>query len=113
MRKFSFALAVVTACFIFVVACKKQPAASSPDQSAISAETLGKIAALGFSSQNVRQTDDGYLVEGDIELTNELLNGVNDQRLLRVAGTEQYRTTNLVTALPRVITIKVTNLGTA
>jgi len=110
MRKSTLALLVVAATYACAVSCKKQ---SSAGQSAISAETLNKIAALGFSNQDVHQTDDGYLVEGDIELTDELLNGVNAQQLLRIAGTEQYRTTNLVTALPRVIKIKVSNLGTA
>jgi Dual-action HEIGH metallo-peptidase len=79
----------------------------------ISAEVKAKITNLGFSAANVQKTDDGYLVEGDIELTDELLNSTPDQTLLRIAGDEQYRTTNLVTGLPRVIKIKVTGLGTA
>lgn len=108
------ALTVLAALVAGVVSCKKQSAASGADQQ-VSVETLAKIKALGFSDQNVRIADEGegYLVEGDIVLTDELLNGVNDQKLLRIANTEQYRTTNLVTGLPRTITIKVTNLGTA
>ncbi|MGG9964717.1 M57 family metalloprotease [Ferruginibacter sp. SUN106] len=79
----------------------------------VSAEVKAKITNLGFSSANVQKTDDGYLVEGDIELTDELLNSTPAQTLLRIAGDEQYRTTNLVTGLPRVIKVKVTGLGTA
>ena len=112
MRKTLLAAAVVTACVFCIVSCKKQSTASSPDQ-AISGQTLAQIKALGFSDQNVRKVEDGYLVEDDIVLSDELLNGVNDQKLLRIANTEQYRTTNLVTSLPRTITVKVTNLGTA
>jgi len=114
MRKTSISLAFLTAGIVCMVSCKKQSASVSADGT-ISTETLGKIKALGFSDQNVRMADEGegYLVEGDIVLTDDLLNGVNDQKLLRIANTEQYRTTNLVTGLPRTITVKVTNLGTA
>lgn len=113
MRKTFITLAVLTAGIVCVVSCKKQSAASSDQK--VSVETLAKIKALGFSDQNVRIADEGegYLVEGDIVLTDDLLNSVNDQKLLRIANTEQYRTTNLVTGLPRTITVKVTNLGTA
>jgi len=98
---------------LFAGACKKAATNSPQQQPDISSETLAKISALGFSTQNVHKTSAGYLVEDDIVLTDAVLNGVNDQKLLRIANTEQYRTTNLVTGLPRVITIKVTNLGTA
>ncbi|HTI90421.1 MAG TPA: M57 family metalloprotease [Puia sp.] len=104
-------------CLVFSAAiltnsCSKHSTNNS-DSNAISNETLSRISALGFSDQNVRKTDAGYLVEDDIVLTDELLNSVPDQKLVRVADAEQYRTTNLVRGLPRVITIKVTNLGTA
>jgi len=108
------AICLIAAAAVCVIACKKQSASTTTEQpAAISSETLAKISALGFSNQNVHKTDDGYLVEDDIVLTDELLNGVNDQQLLRIANTEQYRTTNLVSGLPRVIKIKVSNLGTA
>jgi hypothetical protein len=113
MRKHLIVPALAAALILFAISCKKQASSSTNDQQAVSAETLAKIKALGFSDQNVRKDEDGYLVEDDIVLTDELLNGVNDQQLLRIANTEQYRTTNLVRALPRVITIKVTGLGTA
>jgi hypothetical protein len=111
MRKQAIYLMVAAA--VFAVSCKKAANNAPALQSEISSETLAKISALGFSNKNVVKTDDGYLVEGDIELTDENLSGVNDQKLLRIANTEQYRTTNLVTALPRTIKIKVSNLGTA
>jgi hypothetical protein len=92
--------------------CKKTTN-QSEDPNAVSTETKAKITSLGFSAANVQKTDDGYLVEGDIELTDELLNSSPSQSLIRIAENEQYRTTNLVTALPRVIKISITGLGTA
>jgi len=110
MRKLVSCLVISAA--LFTNSCSKHSTNTS-DSNAISSETLSRISALGFSNQNVRKTDAGYLVEDDIVLTDELLNSVPDQKLVRVANSEQYRTTNLVTGLPRVITVKVTNLGTA
>jgi hypothetical protein len=92
--------------------CKKTSEETSPTDG-VSVETKAKISALGFSTANVHKTADGYLVEGDILLNDELLNSTPDQTLLRIAENEQYRTTNLVKNLPRVITIGVSGLGTA
>jgi PBP1b-binding outer membrane lipoprotein LpoB len=39
----------------------------------ISDETLSQIAALGFSTKDVQKIDEGYLVEGDIILTDQKL----------------------------------------
>jgi hypothetical protein len=77
----------------------------------VSEAALSEISKLGFSIQNVKRVDDGYLVEGDIVLNfNDLKRGVN-KTTLRIAENEQYRTTNLVAA-PRVIRISVaSNLG--
>lgn len=69
---------------------------------------LDKIYQLGFGTSNVQRVEDGYLVEGDILLTPEMLNSSPDQKLLRIAEVEQYRTTNLVNAgTGRVITVSV------
>jgi hypothetical protein len=110
MRKSTFFLFLGFA--LFVISCNKHTR-NTAVQPGISDETLAKISALGFSNQNVHKTDAGYLVEDDIVLTDELLNSVPEQQLLRIANTEQYRTTNLVTRLPRTVTVKVSNLGTA
>jgi hypothetical protein len=76
-------------------------------------ETLAQISALGFSNRNVQRLDDGYLVEGDIVLHDYDLKGGHHSKALRIANSEQYRTTNLVTA-PRTIRVSVaSNLGTA
>jgi len=106
----SFALMGMVA--ISFWSCQKKETATIVDPDEISATTKSQIKALGFSSDDVRKVEGGYLVEGDIVLTAENLQGKTDNKLLTIAETEQYRTTNLVTGLPRVITISVTNLPT-
>lgn len=69
---------------------------------------LNKIAQLGFGTSDVQRVDEGYLVEGDILLTQEMLNSPASHTLMRIAEVEQYRTTNLVNG-PRVITVSVSS----
>jgi hypothetical protein len=88
---------------LILTSCKK--AAKETAQQDISDATLAKIYNHGFGTSNVQKTEEGYLVEGDIILTEEFLNSVPGGNLLRIAGNEQYHTTNLVTGLPRNITI--------
>ena len=95
-------VSIVTAALF---SCKKGEITAPQDS--IDDVTLSQIAALGFSNKNVVKHEEGYLVEGDIVLTKEMLEGHNEHQLLRVADEEQYRTTNLVTGLPRNITIRV------
>jgi hypothetical protein len=97
---------------VAVVSCKKSERAPEQAQTTVSQQVLDKIEKLGFSSENVVARDGGYLVEGDILLTEENLKSDASSPNLRVAEDEQYRTTNLVTALPRVITVAVSNLPT-
>src|SRR5689334_17569453 len=102
----TFAAVVIAA--VTFSACKKEAAqTSTSSQNQISQETVAKIQSLGFGASTIQKHEDGYLVEGDIILTEAYLNSVPSSQLLRVASTEQYRTTNLVTALPRVITVSV------
>jgi len=87
---------------IAITSCKKDQK-STQDQ--ISQETLTQISQLGFSTTDVQKIDEGYLVEGDIILTNANLKEVPNSVLLRIAEVEQYHTYELVTGLPRVITV--------
>ncbi|MFM7839094.1 MAG: M57 family metalloprotease [Chitinophagaceae bacterium] len=86
--------------------CQKMASVQQNDTT-ISADILSKIQALGFGTSSVVKVDDGYLVEGDIVLTDELLNSAPARQLLRVGAEEQYRTTNLVSRLPRTLTVRV------
>ena len=112
MKKIWIPTAVACFTALTFVACKKD-AKTQAQNNEISQETLSKIKDLGFGTSNVQKVDEGYLVEGDIVLTDELLNSTPDQTLLRTASDEQYRTTNLVTHLPRTITVSVSGLGQA
>ncbi|KRT14312.1 hypothetical protein ASU31_20085 [Pedobacter ginsenosidimutans] len=104
-------LAMLCALFLCVSSCKKNNTSEQTDNKAeISASTLQQIKSLGFSVENARKVDNGYLVEGDILLTDANLNEKSLSPNLNIAETEQYRTTNVVKSLPRVITISVTNL---
>lgn len=112
MKKNVWPIAVACLTAVSFVACKKNAGTVAQDET-ISQQTLAQIKALGFSTQNVQKVDEGYLVEGDIVLTPELLTSTPGQKSLRVANNEQYRTTNLVTGLPRTIKVLVSNLGPA
>lgn len=110
-----FSIKTVAACLAFsslVVSCQKSDKTSTPSSTnTIPSEVISQIQAQGFSTEGVVAADGGYVVEGDIFLSNEALaKGASNGPLLRIAEEEQYRTTLIVTGLPRVITIAVTNL---
>jgi hypothetical protein len=90
---------------VALTACKKDTKTSEEE---ISQATLAKISNLGFSTANVQKLDEGYLVEGDITLSEANLNEVPTSPNLRIAEVEQYRTFNLVTGSPRTITVTTT-----
>ena len=89
-----------------ITSCKKE--AKDTATESISEEILTKIYNQGFGTSNVQKVEEGYLVEGDIILTEEFLNAIPGGNFLRIAETEQYRTTNLVDG-PRVITVSVSS----
>jgi hypothetical protein len=99
---------VCAACTLMLFACRKNVSSEQP--ASPSDEALSKIYALGFSNKNVTLDEDGnYIVEGDIALNEADLDAVPDMQFLRVGSAEQYRTYNLVTRLPRVITVSIAN----
>ncbi|MFA6086840.1 M57 family metalloprotease [Mucilaginibacter sp.] len=105
--------AVLLASVLFACTKNNQTADVKPEvKNEVSAQVLKNIADLGFSTADVRKVADGYLVEGDIVLTDENLTDASTSPNLRIAETEQYRTTNLVKSLPRTVTVSVSNLPT-
>jgi len=77
-------------------------------QDTVSENTLTQIAELGFYNKNVMKVDGGYVVEGDIFLSESDLTAAHNTKALRVGDSEQYRTTNLVNAgTGRNITISI------
>lgn len=106
-----FRNAMIIACTsLFAVACKRENIKPAQE---VSDAVLQKIEAQGFSSENVHKVPEGYLVEGDIILTENNLNEISTSPTLLIANEEQYRTTNLVTSLPRVITVSVSGTLTS
>jgi len=103
MRQMLKPLAFLLIAASVITSCKKEVKEAPQDE--ISQEILSKISNHGFGTSNVQKDEDGYLVEGDIILTEEFLNSTPGGHYLRIAETEQYRTTNLVSGLPRVITV--------
>ncbi len=94
MKKLFKLFSLVAIGSLAITSCKKD--ASMPGAEEISDATLQKIYAQGFGISNVQKIDEGYLVEGDIVLTEEFLNTTPGGNFLRIANVEQYRTTNLV-----------------
>ncbi len=87
--------------------CSKNAPDTAVLDQGIPADIKAKITALGFDTDGAYPTEDGYIVENDIFLSTEDLNKPIDLNSLVIADNEQYHTTNLVTGLPRNITVRV------
>lgn len=96
-----------------IVSCQPltQDAPTSNSDSAIPSAVTAQVKSMGFSTENMKRIPEGYLVEGDIILSEEALTHSHgkQENLLRVGTEEQYRTTALVGSLPRTITISVSS----
>ena len=110
MKLISKTMLTVLCVGLLAVSCKRENVAPANE---VSSAILAKIDAQGFSTDNVRKVSNGYLVEGDIILTDENLNQQSTSPTLVIANVEQYRTTNLVKALPRTITVSVSGTLTS
>lgn len=103
-------LVLVCALLLGAISCKKELKQENlPVQEEVSQAVKDKIFALGFTSSNAQKIPEGYLVEGDIVITEEELNRTPETQLLAIANEEHYRTYNLVTGLPRNLTIRVSS----
>lgn len=73
MKKMKFliqtALLVVVVCFYSCKENNTEKITEAPDKDPVSAEKLAQIKALGFSTNGVKKTASGYIVEGDLLLT--------------------------------------------
>ncbi len=70
-------------------------------------DVINQIQAKGFSTDGIVAVDGGYVVENDIFLSGASLSNLKTGPTLSIAQEEQYRTTNLITRLPRVITVSM------
>lgn len=87
-----------------LIGCQKENA--TIDEQAVPESVLSQLKGMGFGTDNVQRTEGGFLVEGDMIITPEMLSANNREQKLRIAEVEQYHTTNLV-AGPRTITVSV------
>ena len=79
-----------------IISCQQDPQVRTTEEelTGITAEVKQKIINLGFNPENSYKVEGGFMVEGDIILTEEELNSLPNHR---IPVLEQYRTTNLVT----------------
>lgn len=105
MRKVSSLLAAASLVLMLAYGCAKEVKEPTAE-SEISEAVLAKISNLGFDKTGVQRTEGGYLVEGDIVLTEDYLNQRPTSPNMIIAQEEQYHTFNLVKA-PRTITVSV------
>lgn len=108
MLKRFISCAALALLFAAVISCNKKEVVENQtvDQSVSS-----RVQALGFSPEDIVETDGGYLVEGDIFLTRDDLYKPADIHSLFVGDEEQYHTTNLVTGTPRNIKVYIKTSG--
>lgn len=102
-NSFLLLLLAVTIC---VTGCGKSGAAETPGD--IPATVKERVTALNLSASDLYRTAGGYITEQDIFLSDELLNSPAQTTHYLGANQEHYRTVNLVTGLPRTITIRYT-----
>ena len=121
MRKFKFsslgALALIFSSGLFV-ACQDQGVETMPEEpDQITEATKAKFTELGFDVSDIKMSDEfelldpaseggNFVLEGDIIITPENLEAMLQSDIAHVGAVgEQYRTTNLVTGLPRTIEV--------
>jgi len=90
---------------LFFNSCEKDANPIETNQE-VSVEVLNQIQELGLSTNNVIKAENGYIVEGDIFLSEENLCSYPEKVALRVGSEEHYNTYNLVST-PRTITVSV------
>ena len=81
MKKFLLSTLFI-ASLALLFSCQKD-AALDGSQEDISSERLSQIARLGFNTGNVQRYEDGYLVEGDIVISQVMLNRSTDRKSFR------------------------------
>lgn len=77
----------------------------------IPAEVIAVIKNEGLSTDQIKKVENGYVVEGDIFLSDKWLEEKKDSKKLLIAKTEQYKTLNLIAVNgSREITVSVEGL---
>ena len=110
MRRVFAALCLTAALALVFTACQETTEELPVElDEEVSQAVKDQLTAAGFNADEVFTWNfngqDGYLVEYDIFMTEEEIAGLNPTD--QIADTEHYRTTNLVTSLPRVIKVGI------
>ncbi|KFF04104.1 M57 family metalloprotease [Flavobacterium reichenbachii] len=103
-----------------ILSCSKEDESNQADQASlkVTPEVLNKISALSLNTTDVQvikntnldgTVEDAFLIEGDIIITQDQLNKMD---LHGGITTEQYRTTNLVSAPRTIRVVGLTGTGT-
>ena len=112
MRKVFQPFAIVCMAALALTACTKNVKDVTADT--VSNDALSKIERLGFDASSAKKVNGGYLVEGDIKITDAELNSNPTSPNLLIAKEEQYRTFNLVSASKHpVIKVALNNSSSA
>ena len=108
MRKMIYGT-LACALFAGLIGCQKE--AATVEEAPVPSEVISQLRDMGFGTDNVQRTEGGYLVEGDMVVTPEMLAGNAQHQKLRIAEVEQYRTFNLVTVSGSSRTIYINTSG--
>ncbi|RBL91982.1 M57 family metalloprotease [Chitinophaga flava] len=102
-------VALCTISMLVAVSCKKE---SNEPPVTPNTDYLSVIKQMGFNTNGVIRTKDGYIVEGDIFIADSLLSGNGSPVLPGKPKTEQYRTTSVLSINgTRTVTISVSGLS--
>ncbi|GAA0559742.1 M57 family metalloprotease [Chitinophaga japonensis] len=102
MKKTLALFTMLTAVLLF--SCRKDN--QRPKQEKVPDDIISKLKTAGFdTSEGLSKYKDGYLVEYDIFLTAEAIERLAEEKDRTRPQVEHYRTNNLVTGTPRVISV--------
>jgi hypothetical protein len=112
MKKILSSFAVVCFAALTFTSCTKDAKDATANE--VSVDAMSKIQKLGFSTDGVQKVNGGYMVEGDIKISDAELNTNPTTPNLIIANEEQYRTFNLVSATKHpVIKVALNNSSAA
>lgn len=102
-------IAALVVLLMSAAGCQKAAAPVDESPLQVTDAVISSVRAMGLSTGNIIADEGGYIVEGDIFIPAADMKRSIAGAFLRVGETEQYRTTNLVTGLPRVITVALSS----
>ncbi|WP_316805002.1 M57 family metalloprotease [Pedobacter nototheniae] len=112
MKKKLYSILLGLSVILTISACKRQDTLTAAKAEEVPQDVLSAISKMGLRTNNVYPFKEGYIVEGDIYVKKSELSNIATPKDLVIAKSEQYRTSNLVTSLPRTITVSISNLPT-